>query len=73
MVELANFLDVSPCLFFEEELFDDKPRSKPDGEEAPELPIDKDRLAVARAFDRIRSPGVRRTVADLIAQLADSL
>ena len=73
LVELANLLDASPCLIFEDELFGDEPPSKPDGEETLELPTDKHRLAVARAFDRIRSPSVRRTVADLIAQLADSL
>ena len=73
LVELANLLDVSPSLFFENELFEDEPCPKPDGKETPELPTDKDRLAVARAFDRIRSPSVRRTVAGLIAQLADSL
>ena len=71
LVELANLLDVSPCLIFEDELFGDDPPCKPDG--TLELPTDKHRLAVARAFDRIRSPSVRRTVADLIAQLADSL
>jgi transcriptional regulator with XRE-family HTH domain len=72
LVELANLLDVSPCLFFEDELFEDEPRFNPDGEEKPKLPTDKDRLAVARALDKIRSPNVRRTVMGLIEQLADS-
>src|SRR6516165_12701000 len=65
LIELANLLDVSPCLFFEDELFEDKPKLKPDSEEKPKQPTDKDRLAVARAFDKIQSPAVRRRVVEL--------
>ena len=75
LIELANLLDVSPCLFFEDELFEDKPKLKPDSEEKPKQPkqpTDKDRLAVARAFDKIQSPAVRRRVVELIEQLVDS-
>jgi transcriptional regulator with XRE-family HTH domain len=72
LVELANLLDISPSLFFEDELFENEPRLKCEGEAIPELPTDKDRLAVARAFDRIRSPNVRRRVVELIEQLVDS-
>jgi len=72
LIELANLLDVSPCLFFEDELFEDKPKLKPDSEEKPKQPTDKERLAVARAFDKIQSPAVRRRVVELIEQLVDS-
>jgi len=72
LIELANLLDVSPCLFFEDELFEDKQKLKPDSEEKPKQPTDKDRLAVARAFDKIQSPAVRRRVVELIEQLVDS-
>lgn len=69
--EFANLLGVTPAFFFE-----DGPHLKPGksdaASETTDLLSSKDGLAVARAFDRIRSRIVRRHVIDLIGQLADS-
>jgi len=66
--EFANLLGVTPTFFFA-----DGPRLKPgksDGSETTDLLANKDGLAVARAFDKIRSRAVRRKVVELIERLA---
>jgi len=68
--EMANLLGVTPAFFFE-----DGPRVKP-GKSAPsettELLANKYNLALARAFNRIRSTSVRRNVLELVEGLADN-
>ena len=68
--EIANLLGVTPAFFFE-----DGPRIKP-GKSAPsettELLANKYNLALARAFNRIRSTSVRRNVLELVEGLADN-
>jgi transcriptional regulator with XRE-family HTH domain len=66
--EFANLLGVSPAFFFE-----DGPRLKPgksDGSETTELLSKKDSLALAQAFDKIRSRTIRNYVVDFVEQLA---
>ena len=69
--EMANLLGVTPAFFFE-----DGPRLKPgnSGEalETTELLADKYNLALAQAFNRIRSRSVRRNVLELVEGLAES-
>jgi len=66
--EMANLLGVTPAFFFE-----DGPRakaSKSDAPETTELLANKDGLALARAFDKIRSRSVRRNLVELAERLA---
>jgi len=69
--EMANLLSVTPAFFFE-----DGPRLKPgQSEETPEtteLLANKYNLALAQAFNKIRSRGVRRNVLDLVEGLAET-
>jgi len=66
--EMANLLGVPPAFFFE-----DGPRAKSAKSDAPEttaLLANKDGLALARAFDKIRSRSVRRNLVELAERLA---
>ena len=66
--EMANLLSVTPAFFFE-----DGPRTKAGKSDAPEttaLLANKDGLALARAFDKIRSRSVRRNLVELAERLA---
>ena len=69
--EMANLLGVTPAFFFE-----DGPRLKPgQSEEASgttELLANKYNLALAQAYNRIRSRAVRRNVLELVEGLAES-
>ena len=69
--EMANLLGVTPAFFFE-----DGPRLKPgQSEEASgttELLANKYNLALAQAYNRIRSRTVRRNVLELVEGLAES-
>jgi transcriptional regulator with XRE-family HTH domain len=69
--EMANLLSVTPAFFFE-----DGPRLKPgksrEASETTELLADKYNLALAQAFNRIRSRSVRRNVLELVEGLAES-
>ena len=69
--EMANLLGVTPAFFFE-----DSPRLKPgQSEETPEtteLLANKYNLALAQAFNKIRSRSVRRNVLDLVEGLAET-
>ena len=71
LLEMANLLSVTPAFFFE-----DSPRLKPgQSEETPEtteLLANKYNLALAQAFNKIRSRGVRRNVLDLVEGLAET-
>jgi transcriptional regulator with XRE-family HTH domain len=69
--EMANLLGVTPAFFFE-----DGPRLKPgksgEAPETTELLANKYNLALAQAYNRIRSRNVRRNVLELVEGLADS-
>ena len=69
--EVANLLGVTPAFFFE-----DGPRLKPgQSEEAleiTELLANKSNLALAQAYNKIRSRSVRRNVLDLVEGLAET-
>jgi transcriptional regulator with XRE-family HTH domain len=69
--EMANLLGVTPAFFFE-----DGPRHKPgkseEASETTELLANKYNLALAQAYNKIRSRGVRRNVLELVEGLADS-
>ena len=69
--EIANLFSVTPAFFFE-----DGPRLKPgQSEEASgttELLANKYNLALAQAYNRIRSRTVRRNVLELVEGLAES-
>ena len=69
--EIANLFSVTPAFFFE-----DGPRHKPGqsevASETTELLTNKYNLALAQAFNRIRSRTVRRNVLELVEGLAES-
>jgi transcriptional regulator with XRE-family HTH domain len=69
--EMANLLGVTPAFFFE-----DGPRVKggqsEDTSETTDLLSNKYNLALARAFNKIRSRSVRRNVLDFVEGLAES-
>jgi len=69
--EMANLLGVTPAFFFE-----DGPRLKPgqseEASETTELLANKYNLALAQAYNRIRSRTVRRNVLELVEGLAES-
>jgi transcriptional regulator with XRE-family HTH domain len=69
--EMANLLGVTPAFFFE-----DGPRLKSgkseEASEITELLANKYNLALARAFNKIRSQRVRRDVLELVEGLADN-
>jgi len=69
--EMANLLGVTPAFFFE-----DGPRLKPgqseEASETTELLANKYNLALAQAYNRIRSHTVRRNVLELVEGLAES-
>ena len=69
--EMANLLGVTPAFFFE-----DGPRLKPgqsdEASETTELLANKYNLALAQAYNRIRSRAVRRNVLELVEGLAES-
>jgi transcriptional regulator with XRE-family HTH domain len=69
--EIANLFSVPPAFFFE-----DGPRHKP-GQSAEasttELLANKYNLALAQAYNKIRSRSVRRNVLELVEGLAESL
>ena len=69
--EMANLFRVTPAFFFE-----DGPRHKPgqseEASETTELLADKSNLALARAFNRIRSRSVRHNVLEFVEGLAES-
>ena len=69
--EMANLLGVTPAFFFE-----DGPRHKAgkseEASETTELLANKYNLALAQAFNRIRSRSVRRNVLELVEGLAES-
>ena len=69
--EIANLFSVTPAFFF-----DDGPRlklGKSEGEsETTELLANKYNLALAQAFNKIRSRSVRRNVLELVEGLAES-
>jgi transcriptional regulator with XRE-family HTH domain len=69
--EVANLLGVTPAFFFE-----DGPRLKPgQSEEAleiTELLANKSNLALAQAYNKIRSRSVRRNVLELVEGLAET-
>ena len=69
--EIANLFRVTPAFFFE-----DGPRHKPgqseEASETTELLANKYNLALAQAYNKIRSRGVRRNVLELVEGLADS-
>jgi len=67
--EMANLLGVAPAFFFE-----GGPRvksGKSEATETTELLANKYNLALARAFDKIRSRNVRRHLLELIEGLAN--
>jgi transcriptional regulator with XRE-family HTH domain len=66
--ELANLFGVSPVFFFEGGPQAGKSRSP--GKSTTDLLSKKDNLALAEAFDKIRSRKIRRYVVDLVEQLA---
>ena len=69
--EMANLLGVTPAFFFE-----DGPRLKPgqseEASETTELLANKYNLALAQAYNRLRSRTVRRNVLELVEGLAES-
>ena len=69
--EIANLFSVTPAFFFE-----DGPRLKPgqseEAAETTELLANKQNLALARAFNSIRSRNVRRNVLELVEGLAET-
>ena len=69
--EIANLFSVPPAFFFE-----DGPRHKPgrseEASETTELLANKYNLALAQAYNKIRSRTVRRNVLELVAGLAES-
>ena len=69
--EMANLLGVTPAFFFE-----DGPRLKPgqseEASETTELLANKYNLALAQAYNRIRSRTVRRNVLELVEGLAET-
>jgi len=69
--EIANLFSVTPAFFFE-----DGPRHKPgqseEASETTELLANKYNLALAQAYNRIRSRNVRRNVLELVEGLAES-
>jgi transcriptional regulator with XRE-family HTH domain len=69
--EIANLFRVTPAFFFE-----DGPRHKPrqseKASETTELLANKYNLALAQAYNKIRSRSVRRNVLDLVEGLAET-
>jgi len=69
--EMANLLGVTPAFFFE-----DGPRHKAgkseEASETTELLANKYNLALAQAYNRIHSRGVRRNVLELVEELAET-
>jgi len=69
--EIANLFSVTPAFFFE-----DGPRHKPgqseEASETTELLANKYNLALAQAYNKIRSRNVRRNVLELVEGLAES-
>ena len=69
--EMANLLGVTPAFFFK-----DGPRLKEgqseDTSETTDLLANKYNLALARAFNKIRSRSVRRNVLELVEGLAET-
>ena len=69
--EVANLFGVTPAFFFE-----DGPRLKPgksrEASETTELLANKYSLALAQAYNKIRSRTVRRNVLELVEGLAES-
>ena len=69
--EMANLLGVTPAFFFE-----DGPRLKPgksrEAPETTELLANKYNLALAQAYNKIRSRSVRRNVLEFVEGLAES-
>src|SRR5215472_10261458 len=69
--EMANLFRVTPAFFFEA-----GPRHKPgqseEASETTELLANKYNLALARAYNKIRSRNVRRNVLELVEGLAET-
>jgi len=69
--EIANLFRVTPAFFFE-----DGPRHKPgqseEASETTELLANKYNLALAQAYNKIRSRTVRRNVLELVEGLAET-
>jgi len=69
--EIANLFSVTPAFFFE-----DGPRHKPgqseEASETTELLANKYNLALAQAYNKIRSRTVRRNVLELVEGLAEA-
>ena len=69
--EIANLFSVTPAFFFE-----DGPRHKPgqseEASETTELLANKYNLALAQAYNKIRSRNVRRNVLELVEGLAET-
>jgi len=69
--EIANLFSVTPAFFFEDGTRH-KPGQSEEASETTELLANKYNLALAQAYNKIRSRNVRRNVLELVEGLAES-